>query len=257
MATVISFVNSKGGVGKTTLTYNLAFAIQEHTSSNCLLIDLDSQGSLSSTFLDDIHDLNQTLADILPDDGKPISDAIIDTEFDGIDLVPANLDLEKINIHLAADVDAQYYLADKLEDIDGDYDFVIMDCPPYIGLVTRMALTASHGIIIPLEAASYSVRSTGYIHELVQKVQKRANPQLEILGYTINRFDGRRKVEQQYAQLIFQNFGPKMFETIIKDSAKYCECVADKKPITQYQKTSEQAEAVRKLASEILERIDG
>jgi chromosome partitioning protein len=144
-----------------------------------------------------------------------------------------------------------------LEEINDDYDYILIDCPPYIGLVTRMALTASNGIIIPLEAASYSVRSTGYIHELVQKVQKRANPQLEIIGYTINRYDGRRNVEQQYAQLIFQNFGPKMFESVIKDSAKYSECVAVKKPITRYKKTSEQAEAIRNLASEILERIDG
>jgi chromosome partitioning protein len=256
MSRIISVVNSKGGVGKTTLTYNLSFAISEDNAGRCLLIDLDAQGSLSSTFVQDIYSLEHTLADILVNNEKPITDVITRTSFENTDLIPANLDLFKVSIHLAGEADAQYYLIDKLEEVKDRYSFIILDCPPNLGLETRMALVASEGLIIPLEAASYSVRSTGYIHEMVQKVRKRANPQLRILGYVINRYDMRRKLEQQYKQMLENNFGNKMFRTVIKNSVKYSECVALKQPITKYQPNSEQAQAFRDLAQEVMERLD-
>ena len=131
-------------------------------------------------------------------DKYPLKDAIVRTHFENIDLVPANLSLSKIESELLSDRDSHYYLADKLREVESDYDFILVDSPPNLGLATWLILTASDGVIIPLEAQDYSVKGTGYVHGVIEKVRKRANPQLSILGYLINRYDGRRRIEQDF-----------------------------------------------------------
>ena len=148
MPTVIAITNQKGGVGKTNITFNLSGALAEE-DKRILLIDLDQQGNLSFAFLDNIYTLRSTVADIFLDNGTPISEVIQKTFFLNIDIIPSNVDLSKIDLQLAGEPDAQYFLADKLKEIKDDYDYIIIDCPPSLSLATRIGLVATDEVIIP------------------------------------------------------------------------------------------------------------
>ena len=252
MPRVIAIANQKGGVGKTNITFNLSGALAEK-KKRILLVDLDQQGNLSSAFLDHIYDLKTTVADILLDDDVPISKAIQKTSFQNIEIIPSNIDLSKIDLQLAGEPDAQYFLADKLREMKDTYDYTIIDCPPSLGLATRIGLVAADEVIIPLECQEWAVKGTAYLRGAVAKIRKRANPKLKIMGYLINRFDGRRKLEQVYRDTILESFKDKVFKVGLKNSVKYAETATLKKPITIYLPLSEQAEAYRRLAQEILE----
>ena len=247
----IGICNNKGGVGKTTICFCLGGALAE-MGMKVLLVDMDQQGSLSSSFFKNIHDLPCVITDALLDDRKSVEDAIIKTSFENIDLIPANLSLGKIESELISDRDSHYYLADKLDPITDGYDVILLDTPPNLGLATWSVLTASDGVIIPLEAQDYSVKGTGYVHGLIQKVRKRANPRIRILGYLINRYDGRRKIEQDFKAMIEKHLGERVFRHFLKDSVRYVEAVTFGKPITYLAPKSEQAETFRQIGKEVL-----
>jgi chromosome partitioning protein len=247
----IGICNNKGGVGKTTICLCLAGALAE-MDQKVLLVDMDQQGSLSSSFLSDIHNLRFVVTDIIRDDQKSIKEIIRKTNFENIDIVPANLSLGKLESELISERDSHYYLADKLEEIQTDYDVIMLDSPPNLGLATWSVLTASEGVIIPLEAQDYSVKGTGYVHGLIQRVKKRANPQLNVIGYIINRYDGRRRIEQDFRTMIENHLGEKVFRQVLKDSVMYVEAVTLGKPITYFSPKSEHAEAFRQIGKEVL-----
>ncbi len=245
----IAFCNNKGGVGKTTTCFNTAGALSE-LGKKVLLIDMDQQSSLSSSFLDDIHSLPLVITDVLLGD-KGISEVVSHTPFRGLDIAPANLSLGRIEAEYIGDPDSQFILGDKLKDVGNDCDFILIDCPPNLGHATRSGLVAADGLIIPLEAQEYSVAGTAYVHSMIRKVKRRANPGLEILFYLVNRYDGRRNIEQQYKRAIEEAFGYKVFRHPIKDSVKYSESVTLRKPINYYDPKSEQAMVFRELAKEV------
>ena len=251
MPIVIAIANQKGGVGKTNITFNLSGALAGK-NKKILLIDLDQQGSLSSTFLDNIYDLETTVADILLDNGIAISEVIERTSFENIDIIPSNIDLSKIDLQLAGEPDAQYFLSDKIKEIKDKYDYILIDCPPSLGLATRIGLVAADQIIIPLECQEWAVKGTGHLRSAIAKIRKRANPKLKIMGYLINKFDGRRKLEEVYRDTILESFKDKVFQVTLKNSVKYAETATIRKPITIYLRSSEQAEEYRKLAKEII-----
>ena len=247
----IGICNNKGGVGKTTICFCLGGAFAE-LGKKVLMVDMDQQGSLSSSFLQNIHNLPCVVTDVLLNDKRPIKDAIIKTKFENIDLVPANLTLGKIETELLGERDAHHIFAEKLEDIQAEYDVILVDAPPNLGLATWSVLTASDGVIIPLEAQDYSVKGTGFVHGMIQKVRKRSNPQLSILGYLINRYDGRRRIEQDFRLMIERHLGEKVFKHVLKDSVRYVEAVTLGKPITYLAPKSEQAETLREICKEVL-----
>lgn len=249
---IIGICNNKGGVGKTTVCFCLAGALAE-AGKKVLLVDMDQQGSLSSSFISHIHDLPCTISDVLLDEDRPMSDAVLKTAFENIDLVPANLTLEKIESELFSDRDSHYVLADKLKGIWDKYDVILADSPPNLGFCTWSVLTASEGLIIPLEAQDYSIKGTGSVHGLIEKVRKRANPGLRILAYLINRYDGRRRIEQDFRAMIERHLGEKVFTQVLKDSVRYVEAVTLGKPITYLAPKSEQAEAFRRIGREVLD----
>lgn len=251
MPITIAITNQKGGVGKTNIAFNLSGALAEK-DKRILLIDLDQQGNLSSAFLDNIYNLNATIADIFLDNGTPISEVIQKTSFPNIDIIPSNIDLSKIDLQLAGEPDAQYFLADKLKEVKDDYDYIIIDCPPSLSLATRIGLVATDEVIIPLECQEWAVKGTAYLSSAIAKIRKRANPKLKIMGYLINRFDGRRKLEEVYRETILETFKDKVFKVEFKNSVKFAEAATFKKPITSYLPSSEQAEAYRRLALEVL-----
>ena len=247
----IGICNNKGGVGKTTICFCLAGALAE-MGKKVLLVDMDQQGSLSSSLLHDINDLHYTITDALLDDRISFKEVIQKTDFENIELVPANLGLGKMENELISERDSHYYLADKLDEIKDQYHIILVDSPPNLGLATWSVLTAADGLIIPLEAQDYSVKGTGYVHGVIEKVRKRANPNLSILGYIINRYDGRRRIEKDFKAMIERHLGERVFRQILKDSVKYVEAVTLGKPITHLAPKSEQAEAFRQICKEIL-----
>jgi len=247
----IGICNNKGGVGKTTFCFCLGGAIAE-MGKKVLMVDMDQQGSLSSSFLKNINDLPCVITDVLLDDQKSIKAVIQKTNFENIDLIPANLSLGKIESELISERDSHHNLADKLAEIEGEYDVILLDAPPNLGLATWSVLTASEGIVIPLEAQDYSVKGTGHLHSVIEKIRKRANPRLAILGYVINRYDGRRRIEQDFRLMIERHLGEKVFNLVLKDSVVYVEAVTLGKPITYFAPRSEQAEAFRHIGREVL-----
>jgi len=248
---IIGICNNKGGVGKTTICLCLAGAFAQ-MDQKVLLVDMDQQGSLSSSFLPDIHSLSLVITDALRDDQLSINEIIQSTKYENIDIVPSNLSLGKLESELQSERDSHYYLADKIDEIQGNYDIILVDSPPNLGLSTWSVLTASEGIIIPLEAQDYSVKGTGYVHGLIQKVKKRANPQLNIIGHIINRYDGRRRIEQDFRAMIEKHLGEMVFRQVLKDSVMYVESVTLGKPITYLAPKSEHAEAFREIGKEVL-----
>jgi chromosome partitioning protein len=247
---IVSIAAQKGGVGKSSLSLHLSGVFAEN-EGRVLLCDVDPQASLSSTFIGDVYSLDKTLKDMLLDPDLSASEFLCKTKFENIDIIPSNLSLGLAEFELLSDPDSQYLLVDKLDGVKDDYSLVLIDCPPSLGIYTRLALVASDYVLIPLECSSYAVKSTAYLLELINRVRKRANPQLEVLGFVINKIDTRRRLEQDYNSLIRKQFKGKVFNIELKDSVKYAEAVALKIPISFYLPKSEQAEAYRQLLKEI------
>ena len=250
--TILAIANQKGGVGKTSICFHLAGSFAE-LGKKVLVIDLDQQGNLSSIFLDNIYTLEHTIADLFFNEEFSIKKALVETDIPNIHLIPSNLDLSNIDIQLAADPEAQYLLTEKIQPIRDQYDLVLIDCPPSLGLATRSGLVAADGVLIPLEAAEWAARGSTHLKAAMAKIRKRANPRLKLLGYVINRFDGRRKLEQDYLSTLQEVHQGKVFKAVIKDSVKYSQSISERrKPITMYMPTSEYAEAIRLLTQEII-----
>lgn len=248
---IVSIAAQKGGVGKSSLSLHLSGVVAQN-GGRVLLCDVDPQASLSSTFIDDIYSLDYTLRELLVNPDISASQVLCRTKFENIDIIPSNLSLGLAELELLSNPDSQYLLADKLEELKDGYGLVLIDCPPSLGIFTRLALVASDYVLIPLECSTYAVKSTMFLQELISKVRKRSNPQLQVLGFVINKIDARRRLEQDYRELIKEQFKEKVFKTELKNSVKYAEAVTLKIPISFYQPKSEQAQAYRNLLKEIM-----
>jgi chromosome partitioning protein len=249
----ILVANQKGGVGKTSICFHLSGALAE-MKKKVLLIDLDQQGNLSSCFMKNIYSVKTTISDLLLDDDIDVEDVIYDTSFEKIKIVPANLDFSRIDIQLAGEPDGQYLLLDKINDVKDDYDFIIIDAPPSLGLATRNGLVSADGVIIPIECQEWAARGSSHLKAAMEKIKIRANPSLSVMGYLVSKFDGRRKLETIYLEKLKEAFGNTVFKSVIKNSIRYPEAANVRKPITHYMPKSAQADAFRKLAREVKRR---
>jgi chromosome partitioning protein len=252
MATIICFANNKGGVGKSSLTMNLGGALSE-SGKQTLLIDLDPQANLTSVFVDTLQALSVTVADIVYDDVN-IEDVIRTTRVEHLDILPVNAQLQDIDARMAGDDDAQFILSEELARIKNRYDYVLIDCPPNLGKATRMALVASDLVIIPIQCQDWSVKGCQGILAHINRVRKRINPALRLLGIVINRFNTRRQMEAFYHEILRTKFNGQLFETVFRDHVPYVEAVIARLPITSYQPNSAQAEVCRKFMEEVMNR---
>jgi chromosome partitioning protein len=255
MAHKITFANQKGGVGKTSITLHTSGALAE-LGKRVLAIDMDQQGNLSSVFIDNIYQLPLTVADLLDADGSDIEEVIQKTSFENINILPANLTLSDLDARLAGDDDSQYYLLEHLEEIESQYDYILIDCPPSLGRATRISLVASNSVIIPIECQEWAVKGSAQLTSYIDKVQKRANPELELLGFVINRFDARRSLEQSYKEVLIETFANKIFKAEFHNNVQYAEASTARQPITSYLPASKQAESFREFVKEIIAYVE-
>jgi len=250
-ARIISMVNQKGGVGKTTSTINLGAALAE-CGRKVLLVDFDPQGALSAGFGTNPHELELTVYNVMMDRKVDINDVILPTDIENIDLLPANIDLSAAEVQLVNEVAREQVLASALRKVQNEYDVILIDCQPSLGLLTVNALTASHGVIIPLICEFFALRAVALLVDSIEKVQDRLNPDLEIPGVLATMFDARTIHSKEVLARIIDAFGDKVFDTVIKRTVKFPDATVSAEPILSYASNHTGAQAYRQVARELI-----
>ncbi|GAA1133452.1 AAA family ATPase [Arthrobacter flavus] len=252
-ARVIAMVNQKGGVGKTTSTINLGAALAE-AGRRVLLVDFDPQGALSAGLGTNPHELDVTVYNVLMDRKVQIQDAIQTTAFENVDLLPANIDLSAAEVQLVNEVAREQVLDRALRKVSDDYDVILIDCQPSLGLLTVNALTAAHGVIIPLICEFFALRAVALLVETIEKVQDRLNPRLQVDGVLATMYDARTLHSREVIARLVEAFGDKVFETVIKRTIKFADATVAAEPITSYAANHSGADSYRRLAKELIAR---
>jgi len=252
-ATIISMCNQKGGVGKTTSTINMGACLAEY-GRKVLLVDLDPQGALSAGLGLTHDDIEDTIYDVMLDSHTSIHSAIQHTGVSGLDLVPANIDLSAAEIQMVNEVGREHTLARALRPVRRDYDFIIIDCQPSLGLLTVNALACSQGVIIPMECEFFSLRGLALLTDTVEKVSDRINFDLEVMGILVTMFDRRTKHAREVMSRVVDYFGDKVFDTVITRTVRFPETSVAGEPITTWAPSSPATQQYRDLAKEVIER---
>jgi chromosome partitioning protein len=252
-ARVIALCNQKGGVGKTTSTINLGAALAEF-GRRVLLVDFDPQGALSVGLGVAPHQLEQTIYNLLMERQVTVDDVLHKTGVAGLDLIPSNIDLSAAEVQLVNEVAREQTLARVLGPAVADYDYVLIDCQPSLGLLTVNALTAAHGVIIPLECEFFSLRGVALLIDTIDKVKERLNPDLRIDGILATMYDGRTLHGREVFARVVEAFGDTVFDTVITRTVRFPETTVAGEPITTWAPTSSGATAYRNLAREVLAR---
>ena len=252
-AVVLAVCNQKGGVGKTTSTINLGASLAEF-GRRVLLVDFDPQGALSVGLGIAPHDLDVTIYNLLVERGTNPQDVVLRTSVKGLDLLPANIDLSAAEIQLVNEVAREQTLERVLRPLLPQYDYILIDCQPSLGLLTVNALTAARGVLIPLECEYFSLRGVALLIDTVEKVRDRLNPDLELEGILATMYDPRTIHAREVFTRIVEAFGDTVFQTTINRTVRFPETTVAGEPITSWAPTSPAAEAYRNLAREILAR---
>lgn len=252
-ATVISIFNQKGGVGKTTSTISLSAALAEY-GRKVLVVDFDPQGSLTVGMTGQ-HDIYPTVYDALLG-AVPASEALLKTRVPGVDLLPAGIDLSSAEIQLVNEVGREFTLNRILAPIIDNYDYVLIDCLPSLGLLAINALATSTGVLIPLQCEFYALKGIGLLHETLEKVQQRINPRIQIMGI-LPTMVSRSLHHKEVLEHVINNFSDLVFHTSIPDTIKISDASMVSQPITVYASSSNAAIAYRAAATEMILRIEG
>lgn len=254
-ARIIAMCNQKGGVGKTTSAINLAAALAEY-GRKVLVVDFDPQGAASVGLGVNGHELDQTIYTLLMNSGLDIREVIAPTGFENLDLVPANIDLSAAEVQLVNEVAREQTLGRVLRPIMDDYDIILIDCQPSLGLLTVNALTAAHGVIIPLETEFFALRGVALLVETIEKVRDRLNPRLKIDGILATMVDMRTLHAREVLERLDEAFGKIVFDTKIRRTVKFPDASVATEPIISYAPTHPGAQAYRRLARELVFRGD-
>jgi len=234
---IIAITNQKGGVGKTTTTINLAAALASK-GIKTLVVDLDPQGNSSMSFLD-IHQLKMSMYDALSEDHVHLADIIRPAEkIENLFLAPSTISLAKIEAKLLGELDSHFRLKDELTSVQDAYDYIIIDTPPTLGIITVNALVAATHVLVPIQASYFALEGTDDLLETIDKIKVRANPQLQILGALITMYDKRTLLAKDIYEQIQRVFGSRVFETVITKSVRLEESPAYRESIFTFARRS-------------------
>lgn len=254
MAVVLAFANQKGGTGKTTTALNVA-AYAANYNKAVLLVDLDPQGNATSGLGVGKHALKSSVYEVLTD-GIPAADAITRTKVPGLDLMPSNMSLVGAELELVNEVAREQRLKEGLSRAKDIYDFVFIDCPPSLGLLTVNAFAAADGIIVPMQCEYYALEGLSQLINSINLVKKHINPALSVFGVVLTMYDPRLNLTQQVEEEVKGYFGDKVFSTVIPRNVRLSEAPSHGLPICLYDGRSKGAEAYMALTREIIKRGD-
>lgn len=251
---IIAITNQKGGVGKTTTAINLSAALATK-GFRTLLIDVDPQANSSMSFLD-VHDLELSMFDALTDDNVHLSEIIREAEkVPKLFLAPSTISLAKVEAKLLGELDSHYRLKDEIDLIRKDFDYIIIDTPPTLGVITVNALVAATHVLIPIQSSYFALEGTADLLETIEKIKQRANTDLQILGAVITLFDKRTILARDTLEEISRVFGDRLFETTISKNVRLEESPAYKESIFTFAPQSAGAYDYYKLSEEVLSRV--
>lgn len=250
---IIAVANQKGGVGKTTTTVNLAVGLAQ-LDKKVLLIDLDPQGNATMACGADSRNLERSACELLMDECD-IHEAIM--AFDLLHVVGANTDLTAAEMQMMEYEEPQTVLKQQLEPVSSDYDFILIDCPPSLSILTVNALTAAHSVLIPMQCEYYALEGLTSLLDTIERVKQTVNPGLEIEGLLRTMFDGRNNLANDVAEQISEHFGSKVFMTVVPRNVKVAEAPSFGQSAIEYDHLSRGAVAYKGLASELLRRNHG
>ena len=251
MSNIIAITNQKGGVGKTTTSINLSAAIAE-TGKKVLVIDMDPQGNTTSGFGVNKNELENTVYELILEECS-LQEAIIKNVAENVSLLPSNVNLAGAEVDLLDRDDKSFILKKEMDYIEDEYDYVIIDCPPSLNMLTINAMTTANRVIVPIQCEYYALEGVSQLIHTINLVRERLNPDLNIDGVVFTMYDGRTNLSQQVVENVKENLNHHIYNTLIPRNIRLAEAPSYGQPITVYDSKSAGAEAYRELAKEVIE----
>ena len=251
MSKIIAITNQKGGVGKTTTSINLSAAIAE-TGKKVLVVDMDPQGNTTSGFGVNKNELENTVYELILGECS-VGEAIIKNVAENVSLLPSNVNLAGAEVDLLDRDDKSFILKNEMDYIADEYDYVIIDCPPSLNMLTINAMTTATSVIVPIQCEYYALEGVSQLIHTINLVRERLNPGLDIDGVVFTMYDGRTNLSQQVVENVKENLSHHIYETMIPRNIRLAEAPSFGQPITVYDPKSAGAESYRLLAKEVIE----
>lgn len=254
MGRIIAIANQKGGVGKTTTAINLSASLAS-LGKKVLAIDMDPQGNMSSGLGVDKNEVEKTVYDLIIGN-IGIEECIYEEVIENLDVLPSNIDLSAAEIELIGVDNKEYILRDEVNKVKEKYDFIIIDCPPALSMLTINAMTTSDSVLVPIQCEYYALEGLSQLIHTIELVQERLNPELEIEGVVFTMYDARTNLSLQVVENVKNNLDTTIYKTIIPRSVRLAEAPSHGLPINKYDSRSTGAESYRMLAKEVIDRKD-